>query len=148
MQAIIGTMNHREVLGIGQNASAGEIKQAFRQAAKEVHPDISNSPEAAEAFARIKEAHDALLKEAETPRESTTVQAATARSAAATGATAFQQPADDPKDAAAVTKTQALDEAARKKYKLSFFGRRKEPTEVKKHRKKLKTNERRLRGLY
>ena len=54
-------MNNRDILGVGQHASHSEIKQAFRNAAKELHPDHSNSPEAAEAFARIKEAHDALL---------------------------------------------------------------------------------------
>jgi DnaJ-class molecular chaperone len=141
-------MNNHDLLGVSPNADAGEIKRAFREAAKELHPDHSDSPEAAEAFARIKEAHDALLKQAETPRESSTVQSATARAAASTAAAAFTK-TDDGVDDEATKIVQELDEAVRQSQKnASFFGRKKESEEVKKHRKKIKTNERRLRGLY
>ena len=57
-------MNYNQVLGVTSNASSGEIQAAFRKAAMEVHPDHSNSPEAAQAFARIKEARDELIKRA------------------------------------------------------------------------------------
>jgi DnaJ-class molecular chaperone len=143
-------MNHREVLGVGQSAGAQEIKDAFRKAAKEVHPDISDSPEAAEAFSRIKEAHDALLKDAEAPRESTTVQTSAARAAAATAQAAYTplDPADPQLSDEEIAKQQELDAKALSEIKRSIFRRSKESTEVKKHRKKLRTNERRLRGLY
>jgi DnaJ-class molecular chaperone len=142
-------MNHREVLGVGANASQADIKKAFRDAAKEYHPDHSDSPEAAEAFARIKEAHDALLKDSEVPRESVTAQRSAARAAAATANASFSQP--DPQQQLTdeeIAHIQELDEKAREKAKHSIFHRTKEPEEIKKHRKKLKTNERRLRGLY
>lgn len=139
-------MNHREILGVDSTAGAKEIKQAFRQAAKELHPDLSKSPEAAEAFARIKEAHDALIKEAEVPRESVTVQSSAARAAAATTSAA----SDDTQHIAyeEIEHIQELDEEVRKPKKRSIFRRRSEPEEVRRHRKKIKTNERRLRGLY
>lgn len=143
-------MNHREVLGVDQSAGAQEIKDAFRKAAKEVHPDLSNSPEAAEAFARIKEAHDALLKEAEAPRESTTVQASAAHAAAATTQASYvvPDPTDPPLSEEEIAHIQELDAHALHDDKHFLFHRKKESDEVKKHRKKLKTNERRLRGLY
>jgi DnaJ-class molecular chaperone len=142
-------MNDREVLGVSPTASAKEIKQAFRQAAKELHPDHSDSPEAAEAFVRIKEAHDALLKEAETPRESVTATASAAHAAAATAQAAFTQsdPVQQMTDEE-IAHQQELDEQALRSVKHSLFHRKKVPDEVKKHRKKLKTNDRRLRGLY
>lgn len=141
-------MNPREVLGVNANASAKEIKSAFRQAAKELHPDHSDSPEAAEAFARIKEAHDALLKEVETPRESATVTASAAHAAAATARATYAQPTPPPMTDDELKHVQDLDQQAREAEKNSIFHRAKESAEVKRHRKKLKTNERRLRGLY
>ena len=47
-------MNHNQILGVRADAPKEEIQAAFRKAALETHPDHSNSPEAAEAFARIK----------------------------------------------------------------------------------------------
>lgn len=140
-------MNPREVLGVGANANKSEIKQAFRKAAKEYHPDLSNSPEAAEAFARIKEAHDALLKDAEAPRESVTARSSAAHAAAATTQAAYSQPDPQLTDEE-IARIQELDEKARQAKKHSFFHREKEPEEIRRHRKKIKTNERRLRGLY
>lgn len=142
-------MNPREVLGVDANANKSEIKQAFRKAAKEFHPDISNSPEATEAFARIKEAHDALLKEIEAPRESVTTRVSAAHAAAATTQAAYIQP--DPGQQLTdeeLAHIQDLDEKAREPKKHSFLHRAKEPEEIRRHRKKIKTNERRLRGLY
>lgn len=138
-------MNPREILGVSANASKSEIKQAFREAAKEQHPDLSSSPEAAEAFAKIKEAHDALMKESGGPRDSGALTSSVARATAQ----ATYRPADQDtttKDDT-VEHIQELDDLVRKSTR-SFFKRNKESEEVKKHRKKLKTNERRLRGLY
>lgn len=141
-------MNHRDVLGVGANAGQAEIKKAFRKAAKELHPDHSDSPEAAEAFARIKEAHDALLNESETPRESVTVQASAARATAATAKAAYSQPDPPQMSDEELKHIQSLDEQARLAKIHSFFRRTKESEELRHHRKRIKTNERRLRGLY
>jgi DnaJ-class molecular chaperone len=142
-------MNNRELLGVGADANKADIKQAFRKAAKEYHPDLSDSPEAAEAFTRIKEAHDALIKEVESSRESATVSASAAHASAATARTMhFAQTTPSHITDEQLAHIQELDALARAAAKRSLFRRNKEPDEVRKHRKKLKTNERRLRGLY
>lgn len=49
------------VLGIGKGASKEEIKRAYRQKAKEYHPDLHpNDPHAAEKMNEINEAYDML----------------------------------------------------------------------------------------
>ena len=141
-------MNYHDILGVSPAASSAEIKQAYRQAAKELHPDLSDSPEAAEAFARIKEAHDALIKDAAQRQESTAVLKSSAKAAAATARTAFQAARQLETEAAELARLQALDEQVRKAPKHTIFGKTKEPSDVRRHRKKLQTNERRLRGLY
>jgi curved DNA-binding protein CbpA len=141
-------MNPRETLGVSSDASQTEIKQAFRKAAKELHPDHSDSPEAAEAFRRIKEAHDALIKSADTPRESISATQAAAKASAATARAAYSQTPPPAITDEELKRIQELDEIVRQSQKKSFFKRNQESTEIKKHRKKIKTNNRRLRGLY
>ena len=54
-----------EVLGISRGASPEEIKKAYRQKAKELHPDRnSDNPNAEAQFKEVNEAHD-VLKDAE-----------------------------------------------------------------------------------
>ncbi|MCB9793250.1 MAG: J domain-containing protein [Alphaproteobacteria bacterium] len=49
------------VLGVAQDASADEIKKAFRNLARRYHPDVAGSePETVENFKRIKRAYDVL----------------------------------------------------------------------------------------
>jgi DnaJ-class molecular chaperone len=139
-------MNHREILGVNQAASPGEIKQAFRNAAKEVHPDVNDSPEAAETFTRLKEAHDALLNEVSERKESSTILHAAAWASTATAQTAYASTAI-PTDAD-IAHQQELDQIVHTAPKRSLFRKNTESDEVRRHRKKLKTNERRLRGLY
>jgi curved DNA-binding protein len=50
-------MNYYETLGVGKNATAAEIKSAYRKLAKECHPDIGGD---AERFKTISEAYDTL----------------------------------------------------------------------------------------
>lgn len=52
------TANHYDILGVGRNASQGEIHSAYRRLAKELHPDRPGGSR--ERFDRLQEAHDAL----------------------------------------------------------------------------------------
>lgn len=49
-----------DVLGITREASAGEIKAAYRRLAKQYHPDINTAPGAQERFLKVQEAYDTL----------------------------------------------------------------------------------------
>ena len=51
-------MDPYEVLQVSRNASADEIRQAYRALVKKYHPDINHSPEAAEKTSQINEAYD------------------------------------------------------------------------------------------
>src|SRR6202035_4325967 len=54
-----------EVLGVGRNASEQEIKKAFRQLARELHPDVNaHDPDAEEKFKDAAEAYE-ILSDAE-----------------------------------------------------------------------------------
>jgi molecular chaperone DnaJ len=53
--------DYYEVLGVGRDASEGEIKKAFRRLARELHPDVnSHDPEAEEKFKQAAEAYEVL----------------------------------------------------------------------------------------
>ena len=56
--------NYYDVLGVSRNASADEIKSAYRKLAKQYHPDFHPGDQAAaEKFKQINEAHETLSDE-------------------------------------------------------------------------------------
>ena len=57
-----------ETLGVGEDASAAEIRVAYRERAKDTHPDVSDVPDAGRRFRRVKRAHEVLTDEPERRR--------------------------------------------------------------------------------
>ncbi|SFP24788.1 DnaJ C-terminal domain-containing protein [Hydrogenimonas thermophila] len=49
-----------ETLGVSENASADEIKRAYRKLARKYHPDINKDPDAEEKFKEINAAYEVL----------------------------------------------------------------------------------------
>lgn len=53
-------VDYYKVLGVARNASAADIKSAYRRLARETHPDVSTSGEAADEFAVLALAYQTL----------------------------------------------------------------------------------------
>ncbi len=51
-----------DILGISEDSTLNEIKAAFREKAKEYHPDLNLNPDAVEKFIEINEAYTFLLR--------------------------------------------------------------------------------------
>jgi molecular chaperone DnaJ len=54
--------DYYERLGVARDADEGEIKKAFRSLARELHPDVSDAPDADERFREVVEAYEVLSK--------------------------------------------------------------------------------------
>jgi len=54
--------DYYDVLGVSRTADEREIKRAFRQLARELHPDVSDAPDAEQRFKEVVEAYEVLSK--------------------------------------------------------------------------------------
>src|SRR3982750_1493089 len=54
--------DYYELLGVARDASEADIKKAFRRLARELHPDVSDAPDAEERFREVVEAYEVLSK--------------------------------------------------------------------------------------
>jgi molecular chaperone DnaJ len=52
--------DYYELLEVGRDASEQDIKRAFRRLARELHPDVSEAPDASERFREVAEAYQVL----------------------------------------------------------------------------------------
>lgn len=52
--------DYYEVLGIGKDASAEDVKKAYRKLARQYHPDVNKAADAEDKFKEVKEAYDVL----------------------------------------------------------------------------------------
>ena len=54
--------DYYDILGVSRGASDADIKKAFRRLARELHPDVSEAPDAQERFREVAEAYEVLSK--------------------------------------------------------------------------------------
>ena len=54
--------DYYDVLGLSRTADDHEIKRAFRRLARELHPDVSDAPDAEQRFKEVVEAYEVLSK--------------------------------------------------------------------------------------
>ena len=57
------TQDFYEILGVSRDASEDEIEEAYREAVRNYHPDVSDDPDAEEKFKKAKKAKEVLTDE-------------------------------------------------------------------------------------
>lgn len=56
----MAAQDYYRVLGVGQNATAEEIRKAYRGKCKTLHPDVNKSPDATRIMQEVNEAYNVL----------------------------------------------------------------------------------------
>jgi curved DNA-binding protein len=59
----VGSQDYYEALGVSRDASAEDIRRAYRRLAREYHPDVNKESGAEDRFKQISEAYDVLRDE-------------------------------------------------------------------------------------
>src|ERR1041385_4418628 len=54
--------DYYELLGVARDASESDVKKGFRRLGRELHPDVSDAPDAQERFREVVEAYEVLSK--------------------------------------------------------------------------------------
>lgn len=60
LRVAMAQRDYYEILGVQRNASPDELKNAFRNLARKLHPDVNKEPDAEERFKEINEAYAVL----------------------------------------------------------------------------------------
>ena len=60
MSRLADKRDYYEVLGVGKDASAEDIKKSYRKLARQYHPDVNKAADAEAKFKEVKEAYDVL----------------------------------------------------------------------------------------
>src|SRR5215218_2942405 len=90
-----GKLDHYGLLGVSRDASAHEIRRAYRHLARQHHPDLNPRPDGAERFAALAHAYEILNDPAARARyDNTLASRVPIARPAATGNT--PRPADQP----------------------------------------------------